>query len=46
MSIQYCEKCDSYIDTDYELEHFDENAECYNYKPVKLKRKIINLTNQ
>jgi hypothetical protein len=24
MSIQYCEKCDANIDTDYDAEHFDE----------------------
>lgn len=23
MSIQYCHKCDQYIDTDYSAEHFD-----------------------
>lgn len=24
MSIQYCEKCGQYIDTDYNAEHFEE----------------------
>jgi hypothetical protein len=24
MSIDFCHKCDSYIDTDYNAEHFDE----------------------
>ena len=24
MSIQYCFNCDRYIDTDYDVEHFDE----------------------
>ena len=26
MSIQYCHKCDSYIDTDLNAEHFDEEV--------------------
>jgi len=26
MSIQYCEKCDSHIDTDFNSEHFDEEV--------------------
>ena len=26
MSIQYCEKCDQYIDTDFNAEHFDEEV--------------------
>jgi len=24
MSIQYCFNCDTYIDTDFDAEHFDE----------------------
>jgi hypothetical protein len=24
MSIQYCHKCDQYIDTDFDAEHFDD----------------------
>jgi len=24
MSIRYCQKCDTQIDTDYNAEHFDE----------------------
>ena len=26
MSIEYCEKCDGYIDTDFNSEHFDEEV--------------------
>lgn len=25
MSIEYCEKCNKHIDTDYDSEHFDEH---------------------
>lgn len=25
MSMQYCEHCDTLIDTDYDAEHFEEN---------------------
>lgn len=28
MSVEYCYKCDQYIDTDYNAEHFDVHAEC------------------
>lgn len=28
MSVQYCHECHKYIDTDYDVEHFDENGEC------------------
>lgn len=28
MSIEYCKKCDEYIDTDFNAEHFDEE-ECH-----------------
>ena len=28
MSIIYCEKCDKYIDTDYDVEHEEECEEC------------------
>lgn len=27
MSIEYCFKCDEYIDTDYNAEHFEECGE-------------------
>jgi len=27
MSIQYCEKCNRKIDTDFDAEHFDEHEE-------------------
>ena len=27
MSIVYCHKCDIYIDTDFNVEHFDEEVE-------------------
>ena len=27
MSIIYCENCDSYVDTDFNAEHFDEYGE-------------------
>ena len=27
MSIVYCEKCDQYIDTDHNAEHFEEHEE-------------------
>lgn len=26
MSIQYCEKCNQYIDTDFNSEHFDDEV--------------------
>lgn len=26
MSIQYCEKCEDYIDTDFNAEHFDDDV--------------------
>ena len=26
MSIQYCDKCDTYIDTDFNCEHFDDEV--------------------
>jgi len=26
MSIEYCQRCDSYIDTDLDAEHFDEEV--------------------
>jgi len=26
MSIEYCNKCDSHIDTDFNAEHFDEEV--------------------
>lgn len=28
MSVMYCEFCDVYIDTDYDVEHFNENGKC------------------
>lgn len=28
MSIIYCHNCDEYIDTDYNVEHFDDEGEC------------------
>lgn len=27
MSIEYCDKCDTYIDTDFNAEHFGENGD-------------------
>lgn len=32
MSTQYCTHCDKYIDTDQDVEHFDENGECLSEK--------------
>ena len=28
MSIEHCEYCHAYIDTDFNAEHFDENGIC------------------
>ena len=28
MSIQYCDHCDLMVDTDYNVEHFDEDGNC------------------
>lgn len=28
MSIQYCDYCDKHIDTDFEVEHFNEDGVC------------------
>jgi len=28
MSVVYCHNCDQHIDTDFNVEHFDENEEC------------------
>jgi hypothetical protein len=28
MSVMYCDYCGKYIDTDFDLEHFDEDMEC------------------
>lgn len=28
MSIQYCEECDIHVDTDYDVEHFDDDGKC------------------
>ena len=28
MSMQYCHKCDRYIDTDYNAEHFEGGTQC------------------
>ena len=29
MSVVYCEYCDEYIDTDFDVEHFDEDENCF-----------------
>jgi hypothetical protein len=28
MSVMYCEWCDRHIDTDWDVEHFDEQGQC------------------
>lgn len=39
MSIMYCDFCDLYIDTDFNLEHFNEDGECENEKEQEIKFK-------
>ena len=28
MSIEYCQKCSKYIDTDFNTDHFDKEVDC------------------
>lgn len=35
MSIQYCEKCGNYIDTDFNAEHFDEEFDGCEYNHIE-----------
>jgi len=42
MSITFCDKCDNYIDTDFNAEHFDEEVKgCEtSYEQEIIKRNI------
>jgi len=39
MSIVYCEYCHDYIDTDFNLEHFDEDDQCLQEIEDDIERK-------
>ncbi len=43
MSIVYCEKCDKYVDTDFNAEHFDKEVDgCEdNYEEENKQSKLI-----
>ena len=36
MSVMYCEHCHLFIDTDYDVEHFDEGGNCIEYVEYSL----------
>lgn len=44
MSIQYCKNCDREIDTDFNVEHFDDEMRCV--KPVRRLRVNPDLLNK